>query len=196
MTWCYTSYAITGKKESILTLNNILHGLEKTKKTPKNDFQPAKNESLEDLISKLGQDPRKYDCNGRWINRKLKKNGTVLSLEIETNLQRNRDFEIIIQDRFPDIKIFFIEQEFNSGIYNTNDTDGSWFPKCVIIDNEINGVNYYTPKGALRHLSKLSHTTITNWNDAEAFIRQHNKNADESGSDEHIWLYRPHICTD
>lgn len=188
--WCTTSYALTGERKEIRSLYNKMKRLQ-GRKTPlvPNGFGVR---WLGCLVKSLGRDPQSVYCRGEWSNVKLLEDGT-LTFDTMHAWSRPAEVEVLIQSIYPSVKIWFIEEELGMDIFVTNDESGQFFPEQIIIDEESEGMEYYTKEGALKHLSELAGKPILTWEEAEEFVKAINEAQDEDGGEGHIWLHEAEI---
>lgn len=53
-------------------------------------------------------------------------------------------------------------------IFQTNDVYGEFFQETIIIDEESDGMEYYTMEDALKRLSELKGEPVKNWSESGA----------------------------
>ena len=98
--------------------------------------------------------------------------------------------ELIIEKNYPSISIYFLEEELGMDIFQTNDEAREYFKQQIIIDEESEGMEYYTEEDAFKHLSKLAGKPIKTWEEAEFFLEAYNETQDETEGEEHIWIHK------
>lgn len=98
---------------------------------------------LGNLVIKLGGDWNKVDCRGSWDNLLLHDDGTV-SFCVESAWGEPYEVRELIEDKFPDIRIYYQSEEPDNVIYTTNDDTGEYFPEkyCLWVEDE--ETDYYT----------------------------------------------------
>ena len=188
--WCTTSYALTGERKEVRSLYNKMKRLQE-RKTPlvPNGFGAT---WLGCLVKSLGGDPQKIYCRGQWSNLKFSDEG-VLTFDTEHAWSRPAEVEMLIEKAFPSLRIYFLEEELGMDIFQTNDESKQFFPQQVIIDEESEGMEYYTEEEAFKRLSELTGMTVSTWEEAEVYISSINKSQDEAGGEGHIWVHRAEI---
>ena len=184
--WCTTSYALTGGRKEVRSLYRKMKRLQE-RKTPlvPNGYGTR---WLGCLVKSLGADPEKVYCRGEWSNLALKDG--LLRFDTVHAWSRPAEVEMLIEKAYPSLKIYFIEEELGMDIFQTNDATGEYFKEQIIIDEEPDGMEYYTEEAALRRLSELAGSPVSDWEEAEAFVNAINDSQDESGSDGHIWIHK------
>jgi hypothetical protein len=129
--WAYTEYWIEGSKEQISKLDNAI---EYIKSLPKpyvdNGFG---NLWLGCLINYLGGDWHTINCRGELLFVE-KRSDTLMKLNTETAWWESYDFRQFLLDTFPGMKIYYFCEEDGMREYETNDTEGVYFPYRYIID--------------------------------------------------------------
>ena len=188
--WSLTNYAIIGDKKEIRSLYGKMKWLE-SRQEPflPNGFGKT---WLGCLVKSLGGNPEKVYCRGQWSNLKL--SGGRLTFDVEHAWSRPDEVEELIADRYPSLSIYFLEEELGMDIFQTNDAYGEFFTQTVILDDEQEGMEYYTQEEALKKISELKGEPVTDWEQAEAFLDALNSCQDEEGAEGHVWLHRADIC--
>lgn len=202
--WCFTNYAIYGDEKPLRSLYNKMKRLEKRKESLlPNGF--GKN-WLGNLVKRLGGNPGIVSCRGDWTNLKFDHEDgfPVLHLDTQTAWSRCKVVEQLIlswcKDKYGDTpSIFFISEELGNGIFETNDKKGDVFPEQVIVDDEQNGIEYFTEKAAIEYLAAKAldegyATPILTWKDAVDFAELRNDTADEEETETHIWLHKAELA--
>ena len=123
--WCSTSYKCVGDLKEVKSLHKILKYIDKRKTTIlKNGFGKW---WLGNLVHKLGGDWEKYRCRGEITDYFL--DGNVLTINQETAWCEQEGLRQIIEEKFPSIKVYFMEEEPGCGVFYTNDSSGEYFPE-------------------------------------------------------------------
>lgn len=188
--WCTTSYALTGGRKEVRSLYNKMKRLQ-GRKTPlvPNGFGTT---WLGCLVKALGGDPEKVYCRGQWRGLRLTLEG-VLFFDTEHAWSRPAEVEMLLEIAYPSLQIYFLEEELGMDIFQTNDAAGEYFKEQVIIDEESEGMEYYTEEAALEHLTELAGKPITSWEEAEAFTNALNEAQDEAEGEGHVWIHRADV---
>lgn len=189
--WCFTQYAITGERREVRSLYNKMNRLQQ-RKTPllPNGFGVT---WLGCLVKSLGSDPEAVYCRGHWFNLSLDEDGT-LRFDTEHAWSRPSEVEDLIFEVFPSVSIYYIEEELGMEVFQTNDASGQYFPETVILDDEQDGMEYFTEEDALKRISELKGSPVTDWEEAESFLDEYNLAQDAAGTERHIWPHRADIC--
>ncbi len=189
--WCFTQYAITGERREVRSLYNKMKRLQQ-RKTPllPNGFGVT---WLGCLVKSLGSAPEAVYCRGHWFNLSLDEDGT-LRFDTEHAWSRPSEVEDLIFEVFPSVSIYYIEEELGMEVFQTNDVSGQYFPETVILDDEQDGMEYFTEEDALKRISELKGSPVTDWGEAESFLDEYNLAQDAAGTERHIWPHRADIC--
>ena len=123
----------------------------------------------------------------------LKEDGT-LRFSTEHAWSRPSEVEDVIQSVYPELSIFFMEEELGMEIFQTNDMYGEFFMETIILDDETEGMEYMTETGLLMKLSELRGAPIPDMEAAKAFITLYNQAQDTAGTERHLWLHVADIC--
>lgn len=189
--WCFTQYAVTGGRKELRSLFNKMKRLQE-RKTPlvPNGFGRT---WLGCLVKALGEDPGEVYCRGQWSNLVLSEEG-VLSFDTEHAWSRPQEVEDLIREAYPSLSVYFLEEELGMDIFQTNDACQEYFKETVILDDESDGMEYFTEDKALEKISDLKGTPVSGWEEAEEFLDRYNLAQDAAGTERHVWLHRAEIC--
>ena len=184
--WSVTSYVLVGDRDQLDALYNRMSELEQMKEPlVPNGFGPN---WLGCLVKSLGGDPQKVYCRGSWSD--LCREDDSVTFDCEHAWSRPHEVEDLIRSVYPDIDIYFLEEELGMDIFQTNDTENAYFHDTVIIDIEDEGMEYYGDADALAELSRMKGETISTWEEAEDFVKERNAEADAGDDVSHIWIHR------
>lgn len=186
--WAYTNYVIEGTKE---TLNKIYDAIQ----------HPDTSEGDEGweggILKALGITWKESQPDGSgYYMRGFIQEDTISFNEAENSLSFSAeeawgatDFHKVLEENFPDIKVFYVVEEENEDIYATNDKEGKYFPDRFYVDTCIEGdyqSDYFTDKkDVFKWLKELSLGNIRNEKDVEDF----NDKAAEDISDDFISIH-------
>lgn len=187
--WCTTSYVAVGDRKQLKKLYNIMDNLQKMEHPlVENGFGPS---WLGCLVKKLGKDPQKVYCRGHWSNLKWRDEESF-SFDTEHAWSRPGEVEELILSKFPDISLYFLEEELGMGIFLTNDSEGEYFNETVIIDSEDEGMEYFTEGEALKRLSEITGCELSDWEQADDAMEKYNSSSDDESDDTHgrVWVHR------
>ncbi len=186
-----TSYALTGERKEIRSLyNKMKHLDERITPLVPNGFGLT---WLGCLVKRLGGNPQKIYCRGQWTNLSLSPDG-VLRFDTEHAWSRPEEVEDLIREVYPSISIYFLEEELGMDIFQTNDAYGDFFQEKIIIDEESEGMDYYTEASALEHLGELLGRSFTDWEEAESAVAALNAAQDAAEGEGHVWVHRADVC--
>lgn len=138
--WAYSQYHAIGDKEQLDKLHTIMSELEEMK-------SPGLHENgfgstwLGNLVIKLGGDWKKIYCRGSWDN--LIYEDGVISFSVESAWGELNEVRHLIEEKFPDIKLYYQCEELGMGIYITNDDTGQFFPEEYYLWVENGETDYY-----------------------------------------------------
>ena len=189
--WCYTQYAIKGPRKDVKALYGKMKNLQE-RKAPlvPNGFGKT---WLGCLVKRLGKDPQSVYCRGDWKDLELQEDGT-LWFSTEHAWSRPSEVEELIQEVYPNLSIYFMEEELGIGIFQTNDMYHEYFKETIILDDEVDGMEYMTEEELLKKLSELRGTPVPDMEAAAAFITLYNQAQDAAGTETHLWLHVADIC--
>jgi hypothetical protein len=91
-----------------------------------------------------------------------------------------QDFEELLRQKFPDIKVYWQVEESGCDVYCSNDKEGKYFPDRFYADICVDGdyySEYFVSEDSLfKWLSNITHREINSFDDVEEF------NSDYEGS--------------
>ena len=93
------------------------------------------------LISKLGGDREKYSCRGEILD--FNHDDEVLTINMEKTWTEQEGVRHFLEQTFPDIRIYYIEEEPGFDIFQTNDSEGIYFPERYFLYSMSNDSAYY-----------------------------------------------------
>lgn len=100
-----------------------------------------------------------------------------------------QDFADLLEEKFTDIKVYWIVEEPGDDIYCTNDKEGKYFPKRFYVDACIDGFCspglFETEEEAYTWLDKLTNGRVKSKEDVEKF----NADYEDSGTDDENFIY-------
>ena len=124
------TYNCVGDKKQIKALYRTLSNLNK-RKTPvvKNGWGLL---WLGCVIEKLGGNWENYSCRGEILDFYM--DDDVLVINQETAWGEQDGFRQFLKETYPDIEIYYVEEEPGCGVYSTNDSSGIYFPDRYFLD--------------------------------------------------------------
>ncbi len=149
---CDVTYKIVGDKKQVKEIYKTLLYMEK-RKTPvvKNGWGKL---WLGCLIVKLGGSSlEKYECRGEILDFNYEDN--ILTINQSTAWTEQEDVRKFLEQRFPNIKIYYREEESGCEIYNTNDDVGTYFPDKYFLDGYEQQEYYTTIEEAVNDVEKI-----------------------------------------
>lgn len=133
--WASVSYAIEGSRETLQKIEEAILMAMATKDNKYEEYKACKNLGItfDDTKVYLGgtiEDEPWYDDGG----------ALHLYAEERWGLQ---DFNDLLEKHFPDIKVYWVVEEPNMKIYETNDVEGKYFSDRFLVDACIDGIYFY-----------------------------------------------------
>ena len=174
--WCSTTYKCVGDLKEVKSLHKILKYIDKRKTTIlQNGFGKW---WLGNLVHKLGGDWEKYRCRGEIMDYSL--DGNVLTIYQETAWCEQEGVRRIIEENFPSIKVYFIEEEPGCGVFCKNDSSGEFFPERFYLDSYEDNEYFETIEGAAKSVSEIVchevEASVKSINEAlDAYVAEHEK---------------------
>lgn len=129
---CFTTYKIVGKKESVAKLHKTIKELD-DRQTPlvENEWYNPKL-WLGCLVAALGGNPEDILCRGTITN--YEQMDDVLTVNTETAWTEMAETRRYIKVCFPDLEIYYLEEEEGCERFNTNDAEALFFKERYYLD--------------------------------------------------------------
>ena len=100
-----------------------------------------------------------------------------------------QDFEELLMQKFPDIKVYWVVEESGMEIYCTNDKDGKYFPDRywvdACIDGEYQSEYFIQKKSAFQWLANITQGRVKNSDELGIF----NSDYEDSGTEDENFIY-------
>ena len=100
-----------------------------------------------------------------------------------------QDFEELLRQKFPDIKVYWIVEECGCEVYCTNDREGKYFPERYWVDTCIDGIyksEYFQFESSVyKWLHDITNGRVKCEEDVEKF----NADYEDSGTDDENFIY-------
>ena len=177
--WASTAYAIEGPKE---TLEKIREAIVKAIETKDNRYEEYKTcdnlgityEETKVRLGGLIEEEPDYDDKG----------ALRFFAEERWGLQ---EFNELLEQRFPGIKVYWIVEESGCEVYATNDKEGKYFPERYWVDTCIDG-NYQSEyfqfeSSVYKWLHGITGGRVRSAEDAEKFNSDYE---DSEGADDNF----------
>lgn len=122
--WCDTTYKCVGDSNEVKELYNVLERINNG------------NIFLDELITGLGYDYEKYPypCRGRITYYEYDEG--MLTIYQETAWCEQEGVRRAIEEKFPSIKVYYLDEECGNDNYQTNDKSGDFFPERYFLEGE------------------------------------------------------------
>ena len=173
------AYAIEGSKESLESIQKaILEGLNDKKHWTEYAACKSLGFTDEELDDKR--------IGGEISNDLTLENGVLrFYAEERWGLQ---DFEELLRQKFPDIKVYWTVEESGCDVYCSNDKEGKYFPDRFYADICVDGdyySEYFVSEDSLfKWLSNITHREINSFDDVEEV----NSNYEDSCEDDENFI--------
>lgn len=123
--WCYAEYTLTGDKQELDAVYELMHGLE-TMEQPRveNGFGTT---FLGCLVDALDGDWENTLCRGEWGD--LKRMDDRITFSTSTTWTPLNEVWDLLCTRYPSIRYYYRAVEGGAGLYETNDIEGLFYPE-------------------------------------------------------------------
>ena len=108
---------------------------------------------LGNLVYKLGGNWEELRCRGEITDFSLDSN--VLTINQQTAWCEQEGVRLIIEQTFPSIKVYYMEQESGCEVFCTNDASGEYFPERYFLDSFEDWEYFETLDEAAKFVSKI-----------------------------------------
>lgn len=186
--WADTSYVISGDEKQVRELYETMTGLEnRTESLIENGFGKT---WLGNLVTVLGADWEKIHCRGKWEN--LTYEDGVIRFNTMTAWGRMYMVDDLIQEKYPDVGIYWLCEETGLEIFETNDTGGVWFSEKWKMDactKKGDTYEYYSEDDAdllCKHISEMLGEDIRSVKEAKMRAKEYNE--EHSNGDYYIYI--------
>ena len=148
--WCNTQYVIVGDEKELEELKSVLDRMNE-RDCPKvsNDFGHM---WLGELVTELGFDWNERRCRGIIMDYGLKDG--ILFMDQETAWCEQEGVRESIEERFPSLTVYFLEEELGCGIFRTNDAAGDIFADRYLLVSETDWEYFNSKESMDEYLSK------------------------------------------
>ena len=163
--WASTAYAIEGPKEILEEIRKAIVKAIEEDDHRYEEYKACDNLGItyEETKVRLGgliEEEPNYDIKG----------ALRIFAEERWGLQ---DFNELLEQKFPDIKVYWKVEESGCEVYATNDKEGKYFPERYWVDTCING-NYQSDyfqfeSSVYKWLHDLTDGKVKSWEDVEVF---------------------------
>lgn len=147
--WCDTTYKCVGLPKEVGELNAILERMNKREKPViPNGFGKL---WLGELVTELGFDYEKYRCRGEITDYNYDGGDTITICQY-TAWYEQEGVRHAIEERFPSVKVFYLEEEPGCEVYGTNDSLGEHFTDNFVFQDDDETEYFETVEQAARYL--------------------------------------------
>lgn len=177
--WVFTSYVVTGDKEQLEEIYNIMTELEDMESPGLHDseFGPT---WLGNLIIKLGGDWQNINCRGYWDN--LEYYDDKLQFTVEGAWGELDEVRYFLEEKFPGIKIYYRAEDSDMGIYTTNDDTEQYFPEKYYLwvsGDDLDEENSYhdSLKSLIREIENITgYKNLRTYTSCEKALEKYSRN--------------------
>ena len=127
---CFTVYKCVGKREQLDELAEALHRIiDRGMSVVENKWGKT---WLGWLVSALYGNADAYPLRGKICDYNY--DGGVLTITQETEWEEQRGLRIFLKERFPEIDIYYKDEEPGTEVFVTNDAEGRFFPFRYLLE--------------------------------------------------------------
>lgn len=151
--WSNTLYACIGDPTEIRQLHNAIktNARRKTSRV-KNGFGTL---WLGNIIDQLGGNWEEWKCRGEITGFQMEKGDKKLTIYQSTAWCEQEGFRKFIEQKFPSIKVYYLDIEPGCEWYGTNDKGGKYFPERYYLDSYEGTEMFNTIKEAAEYVSGI-----------------------------------------
>ena len=148
---CYVIYKCVGKREQLDELNAALH-LMMDRKMPALEAKWGST-WLGWLVAALYGDVDDNKLRGRILD--FNYDGEVLTINQETDWEEQWWLRDFLKDKFPDIDIYYREEEPSADVFGTNDAEGRFFPHRYLLESNDDAQYFHTLEEAAETVADI-----------------------------------------
>lgn len=176
--WCDTTYKCVGEKKEIQALKKGLDANAKRKTSRvANGFGTL---WLGNIIDQLGGDWEKYRCRGEITDYQM--DGDDLAIYQCTAWCEQEGFRQFIEEKFPNIKVYWQDQEPGCDVYFTNSFD--YFPERYFLDSYDEPLYFESLEELQRYVESLvGHPVEATFEALDSAISLYQEEQEEKGID-------------
>jgi len=132
--WCYTTYKCVGDKKELKEFLKILKNNSNRKTSRvKNGFGTM---WLGCIIDNFGFNWENYKCRGEILDFDYDRGSNMLIINQSTAWCEQEGFRQAITQKFPNVKVYYSEEEPGCEVYGTNSFE--FFPEKYLVESYIN----------------------------------------------------------
>ncbi len=179
--WCSTAYAIEGDAKEVNELYELMKGLQERKEpSVENGFGTS---WLGCLVDALGKDWNEVYCRGDWKGLDMKDG--VLHFTTETAWSPCNEIFNFVREKFPSLRYYFQAVELGMAIYETNDSEGLYFPDRYYVvactpDEEYDSECFSTLPEVYEWIEELAEQPIKSQEDVDRLVEQWQKENEDA----------------
>lgn len=149
--WCNTTYKIVGDDKELNALMDILNRMDNRKEPQiSNGFG---NLWLGELINELGYDWNKYRCRGEIYG--FDYEDGIISIYQNTAWCEQEGVRDAIQQKYPSLKVYYLDEEPGCENFRTNDDSGEFFPDQYFLDSYEDPMYFENLDDAVKYVKEL-----------------------------------------
>lgn len=188
--WCTTSYAVTGPSDQVAACRKVLTEVMNTEPCHPNGFGKG---WLGDFVHAFGKNWKTVECRGQITHIDENAEDDVLRFDTMTAWAKMDCVEELILERWPDLDIYWLEEELGCEIFSTNDSSGVFFKETYLVDVFQEGMCYYNEHDALQAVSAIANQNITDWDEALEWTKKHNEEDTVIENEDYVYLHHAEI---
>ena len=179
--WCYTAYVVEGDAEEVKNLYELMKGLQERKEPSiKNGFGTT---WLGCLVDALGGDWNEVSCRGYWNDLEMTDN--ILRFMTETAWKPCYGTFDLVREKFPSLCCYYRTEEPGMVIYETNDSEGKYFPEKYRVEIYTPEDDFYSEyftelSAVFARLEELSGQSVKSEKDFKELVKQWQKKNDQA----------------
>lgn len=191
--WCETIYKVTGAPKEVRSLYEIISENSKRKEPRvRNGFG---NLWLRCIIDQLGFDWEKYRCRGEILDFTLEED--MLTIVQMTAWCEQEGFRQCIEEKYPNVRVYFLEEEPGCCVYVTNDACGEYFPERYHLDSPEESMHFETIEEAAEYVESLAGRKVKpTMQSIEKILDGYMKRKEEEDPDFYCYFHEIRVIVD
>lgn len=157
--WCNTTYKCVGDPKEVKELFSIVENIFHRKQPIQpNGFGPL---WLGELVNDLGYNWKEHSCRGEMTDYSYDGEG-CLTINQCTAWCEQPGVRYVIEDKFPSINVYYMDEEPGCEVYRTNDSEGSWFSEKYLLEGDDCHEYFETIEQASEYINEYYGLNTTN----------------------------------
>ena len=173
--WCNTHYTLRGPKSDLEAIEKELNEMENNDPRTPNGFGRL---WLGELVDRLGGNSKECYCRGEVCYWEYNEHGDLTIMQ-ETAWCEAEGVRHTIEQKFPDVRVFYLAEEWGNEVYETNDVDGECYTgvdyNVEICNGNESHLEYYgSPEKVAEAIRECGYEGGADYDEISKFVDEYN----------------------